>query len=146
MCCNFLMCVAAEMKWGLSLWMLMAERLQARASAAAMMIFIYVVFQVCGNCGVLYGRLSTMSIFTKIWNIDIWKWSTLWYLELNFELNFHGYIEWEGIDYSQVDGANSVSWYWMVYFGFVLAPPYSCSSVCVMAPCVVLCDTCWRYV
>ena len=47
------------------------------------------------------------------------------------------YIEWKGIDNCPVDGANSVSWYWMVYFGFILAPPCSCSFVCVMAPCVV---------
>ena len=93
--------------------MLMAERLQAKPSAAAMMIFIYAVFQVCVNCGVLYG-LGTMSIFTTIRNVKIRNWLTLWYLELNFELNSHGYIEWEGIDYCPVDGANSVSWYWMV--------------------------------
>ena len=118
--------------------MLMAERLQAKPSAAAMMIFIYAFFQVCVNCGVLYG-LNTMSIFTTIWNIDIWNWLTLWYLELNFALNFHGHIEWEVIDYCPVDGANNVSWYWMVYFGLVLAPPCSssCSFLCVMAPCVV---------
>ena len=75
-----------------------------------------------------------MSIFTTIRNIDIQNWLTHWYQELKFELNFHGYIEWEVIDYLPVDGANSV-----------LAPPVLCSSVCVMAPCVVLCDTCWRY-
>ena len=67
-----------------------------------------------------------MIIFTTIWNIDIRNWLTLWYLELNFELNSHGYIDCEGIDFCPVDGANSVKWYWMVYFGFVLAPPCSC--------------------
>ena len=98
-------------------------------------------FQVCADCGVLYGRLSTMSIFTTIWNIDIRNSLTLWYLELNFELNAHGYIEWKGIDYCPVDGANSVSWYWMVYFGFVLAPPCLCSSVCVWWRLVSCCVT-----
>ena len=70
--------------------MLMAERLQTKPSAAAIMIFIYAGFFFNFVLIVeLYG-LNTMSIFTTIWNIDIWNWLTLWYLELNFELNFHG--------------------------------------------------------
>ena len=44
--------------------MLMVERLQTKPSAAAM-IFIHAVFQVCVNCGVLYG-LNSMRIFTEI--------------------------------------------------------------------------------
>ena len=52
-----------------------------------------------------------MSIFTTIWNIDIRNWLNLWYLEFYFELNSHGYIDWEGIDFCPVDGANIVYWY-----------------------------------
>ena len=118
------------------MWMLMSEWLQPgqKPSAAAMMILIYMgflVFQLCVKCGELYG-VNTMSIFTTIWNIDIWNWLTLWYLELKFELNFHGYIESEGIDYWPVDGANSASWYWMVNFGFDCVRVHLCVSSCVV--------------
>ena len=47
--------------------------------------------------------------------------------------------------YWSADGTNSVSWYWMVYFDFVLAPPFSCSTLCATSY-GVLCNTFWRNV
>ena len=98
------------------------------------------VLQVCGNCWVLYGLI-------KMYFHHNWKY---WISEpINSLISGIGFpwLYWmRRFCYWPVDGANSISWYWMVYFGFVLAPPCSCSFVCVMAPCVVLCDTCWRYV
>ena len=46
--------------------------------------------------------------------------------------------------YWPVDGANSISGYWMVYFGFVLAPPCSCFVLVFVLCDGALCRLVWH--
>ena len=71
----------------------------SKPSASAMMILFYVFFKVLliVECHMDYILLYVY--FTTNRNIEIRNWLTFWYMELNFELNFHGYSEWGGFNF-----------------------------------------------